>query len=489
MMGTATPPQRSLFYTRFNLDQRVPANHRLRDVLALVDFDFVYGAVEELYGSKGNESVPPPVILKLMFLLAWENVVSERELMQRLAYRLDWLWFLGMDLDSAVPDHSVLSKARKRWGVAAFRDFFQRVLQQAEDQGLIDGSKIFCDGTLIDANASRKSVVEVQTIELNSAADELERRLDGENKDDDHDEEEDAGGPRPKMTRRSTTDPDAAVVTKPGAGPARPRYKVHRAIDDQHGVITATIVTPGDRNEADELMSLIDQHEQNTRMKVQVAVGDTQYGTSENYLACADRGITPHMRPMREVTDARLATRGLFGIEHFAYDEIADAYRCPAGQILAPWQQRLDRDAIRYAAGAKVCGPCPLRGRCTGSPFRTITRHRREHELQRLRGLTYDDAGKRDLRRRKHLMERSFAAGTRHGVKRSRWRRLCRAEVHELLVAIAQNVAIIVRHRTRKPRAQAAVALALAMRFAAELVRTANFLQINYFRPAQQPSP
>jgi len=487
MMGTAPPAQRSLFYTRFNLDQRVPANHPLRNVLALVDFDFVCGLVEDRYGTKGNESVPPAVILKLMFLLAWENVVSERELMQRLAYRLDWLWFLGMDLDSAVPDHSVLSKARKRWGVVAFRDFFQRVLQQAKDQGLIDGSKIFCDGTLIDANASRKSVVEVKILELNSAADELERRLDGESKDDDHDEDDDGRGPRPKITRRSTTDPDAAVVTKPGAGPARPRYKAHRAIDDQHGVITATIVTPGDRSEADELIPLIDQHEHSTRIKVQVAVGDTQYGTSENYLACVDRGITPHMRPMREVIDARLASRGLWGIEHFAYDEIADAYRCPAGQILAPWQRRHDRNAIRYAAGAKVCGPCPLRSRCTGSPFRTITRHRRERELQRLRELTCNDAGKRDLRRRKHLMERSFAAGTRHGVKRSRWRRLWRAEIHELLVAIAQNVAIIVRHRTRNPRTQVAAALALAMRFAAELLRTESFLQINYFRPALQP--
>ena len=26
--------------------------------------------------------------------------------------RLDWLWFLGYDIDSEVPDHSVLSKAR-----------------------------------------------------------------------------------------------------------------------------------------------------------------------------------------------------------------------------------------------------------------------------------------------------------------------------------------------------------------------------------------
>ncbi len=35
--------------------------------------------------------------------------------METLPERLDWLWFLGYDLDSDMPNHSVLSKARKRW--------------------------------------------------------------------------------------------------------------------------------------------------------------------------------------------------------------------------------------------------------------------------------------------------------------------------------------------------------------------------------------
>ncbi|CAB5151018.1 hypothetical protein D3OALGB2SA_4799, partial [Olavius algarvensis associated proteobacterium Delta 3] len=38
----------------------------------------------------------------------------------------DWLWFLGYDLDDDIPDHSVLSKARARWGTNAFQGFFER---------------------------------------------------------------------------------------------------------------------------------------------------------------------------------------------------------------------------------------------------------------------------------------------------------------------------------------------------------------------------
>jgi len=59
-----------------------------------------------------------------MLLLVLYNVRSEREFMKTIPVRLDWLWFLGYDLDSDIPDHSVLSKVRSRWGTEAFKLFF-----------------------------------------------------------------------------------------------------------------------------------------------------------------------------------------------------------------------------------------------------------------------------------------------------------------------------------------------------------------------------
>ena len=127
MMGRDEPPQGSLFYTGINLEKRVRREHVLRRVARLIDFDFVYGEVKHRYGYNGNVSVAPPVILKLMLLLVLYNVRSE---LATLPERLDWLWFLGWDLDSEIPDHSVLSKARKRWGVELFRAFFERIVWQ-----------------------------------------------------------------------------------------------------------------------------------------------------------------------------------------------------------------------------------------------------------------------------------------------------------------------------------------------------------------------
>jgi transposase len=108
--------------------------------------------------------VPPPVILKLMLLLVFYNVRSERELMATLAERLDWLWFLGYNLDSDIPNHSVLSKARKRWGSEVFKIFFERIVWQCVEAGLVDGKKIFMDSSLVDADASTNSVIELLQI-------------------------------------------------------------------------------------------------------------------------------------------------------------------------------------------------------------------------------------------------------------------------------------------------------------------------------------
>src|ERR1039457_3227200 len=135
MMGIHQP-QRELFSYHVNLDQRVRLDHPLRRVAQAVDFSFVRDEVASLYGGKGNESVDPAILLKTMFLLFYDNVASERELMNVIPERLDYLWFLGYGLDDAIPNHSVLSKARRRWGKEVFQRLFVRTIEQLCEGGL-----------------------------------------------------------------------------------------------------------------------------------------------------------------------------------------------------------------------------------------------------------------------------------------------------------------------------------------------------------------
>jgi len=71
---------------------------------------------------------------------------------------------------------------------------------------------------------------------------------------------------------------------------------------------------------------------------------------------------------------------------------------------------------------------------------------------------------KKDIKTRQHLMERSFARGTRYGYQRARWRRLWRVQIQEYLTAAIQNIMILFKD-VKEP------ATALQMRVAAKAGR------------------
>lgn len=153
--------QTELWVEPVNLGRRIPQDHLLRKINKVLDLGFVRGEVADFYGNNGNVSVDPVIIIKLMLLLFLDNVPSERELMRIVPLRLDYLWFLGYGLEDEIPNHSVLSKARKRWGAEVFERLFARSVEQCVAAGLVDGSKLYVDASLVAANASRNSVIEV----------------------------------------------------------------------------------------------------------------------------------------------------------------------------------------------------------------------------------------------------------------------------------------------------------------------------------------
>jgi transposase len=165
MMGELDP-QKQLWSCQVNLDKRVRSDHPLRRINQALDLDFVRPEVAKFYGAKGNVSEDPVVIVKMMLLLFLDDVRSERELMRIISERLDYMWFLGYGLDDPIPNHSVLSKARKRWGQEVFVAVFSRVVAQCVKAGLVEGGKIHADSSLVEANASLNSVRELDIATL-----------------------------------------------------------------------------------------------------------------------------------------------------------------------------------------------------------------------------------------------------------------------------------------------------------------------------------
>ena len=441
--------QRELFSYQVDLERRVRADHPLRAVRAAVDFRFVRAEVAPCYGYNGNESVDPEVILTLLFLLVFDNVKSERELMRMLPERLDYLWFLGFGLDDEIPDHSVLSKARARWGQEVFESLFVRTVQQCVAAGLVDGTKLHFDGSLINANASRDAVVQAAPeliAALKRAYQVEERKLEGHR-----------GAPHYQpinATLCSTTDPDAPCVrqSKIGrSGDTRPRYKQHRAVDDRCGVITAVVTTPGDVAEPTQSVPLIEQHQHNTGCAATTVVGDQQYGTIDNHRERQARGLRTHLKIM----PGRPRPEGRFAPEEFAYDQATDRFRCPAGQWLYPRGYDAQRQHTEYVARKGICLACPLRAQCTTSQHsRMVSRYRAHDVVLRARAQATSAAARADYRRHRHLMEGSFAQSANcHGFKRARWRRLWRQQIQDWLIAACQNVKTLVRARQPRPLA------------------------------------
>ena len=476
MMGVQQPPQSSLFYVGINMEKRIRSNHPLRKVNGLIDFTFAYNEVKDLYGSNGNVSVPPPIILKLMLLLVFYNIRSERELMDTLPERIDWLWFLDYDLDSEIPNHSVLSKARKKWGVEVFQSFFERIVRQCVEAGLVDGRKIFVDSSLVDANASNNSILDTQNLkhQLHKNYKKLEARL-----------EENAESAEPSSTYAnknnryiSSTDPAAALVNR---GKSKLSYQVHRAVDGKHEIITATDAAPGDVNEAHLMLPLLEQHQATTEIEAKTVVADSKYGTIDNFLACHDKGIQAHIPDLRDVAINRIAKTEIFLEDRFIYDPATDTYTCPIGTQLKPKSLHIARQSRDYAAPRKVCAACQLREQCTKNKSgRTIKRHLRQDVLERMRAISRSANSRYDIRTRQHLMERSFARSTRYGFDQARWRGLWRMRIQEYLTCAIQNMQVLIAYAS-KPRKAAAARLLVVQRTAIKVFGSLN-LQVPFDR-------
>ena len=255
--------QNALWSEPVNLARRIPEDHALRKLKGVLQLDFVRQEVSRFYGANGNVSVDPVIIMKMMLLLFRDNVAGERELMRVIPLRIDYLWFLGYGLEDEIAHHSVLSKARKRWGKEVFEDLFSRTVKQCLDAGLIDGSKLHGDSSLVRADASLNCVVAVTMAKLE------------EQEEEETEDEKPKGGGGVNAKNKVRTDPDSTLV-RHRTGKSLPGYKNPRVLDDKAGVITVSKTTTGIRDDGAELIDAVKAHEEATGGKVKVVVGDSK---------------------------------------------------------------------------------------------------------------------------------------------------------------------------------------------------------------------
>ena len=265
-------------------EQRVPADHPLRPIRAMVDVALkgMSRSFERMYIDWGRPSIAPEKLLRALLLQVLYTIRSERMLMEQLEYNLLFRWFVGLNMDEPVWVPTVFSKNRDRLlnGDIAEK-FFMQVLNQARAHDLLSDEHFSVDGTLIEAWASQKS---------------FQRKDQGPTPPP-----EDPGNPtvdfhgeeRRNDTHGSTTDPEARLARKSGGHESKLAYCGNVLIENRNGLVVDTelVLCSGmaERDAALDMAGRIDGEQR-------VTVGaDKGYDTRGFVQEMRDRNVTPHV--------------------------------------------------------------------------------------------------------------------------------------------------------------------------------------------------
>lgn len=164
-MGTRQHRQRQedLWITHNELAQGPahPFYQRLKELLDGERFDeFVEKECAGFYADhNGRPSLAPGIYFRLLLLGYFEGIDSERGIAWRASDSLGLRRFLGFGLDEKTPDHSTISRTRRLIDVETHRKVFFWVLGLLADRGLLKGKRIGIDATTLEANAALRSIV------------------------------------------------------------------------------------------------------------------------------------------------------------------------------------------------------------------------------------------------------------------------------------------------------------------------------------------
>jgi transposase len=265
-------------------EARVPQDHPLRPMRQMVDLVLteLSPRFAPLYATTGRPSIAPEKLLRALLLQVLYTVRSERLLMEQLDYNLLFRWFVGLEMDDPVWDHSVFTKNRERLLAGDIAQaFFERVLAQARQAHLLSNEHFTVDGTLIEAWAGQKSFKK-KTGPAGPPPD-------------------DPGNPtvnfrgeaRSNATHVSTTDPDARLAKKTRGHESKLAYQGHVLIENRSGLVVANCVSRAS-GIGERAAALLMVSERPRPLRTTLGA-DRGYDSADFVLALRGLGVAPHL--------------------------------------------------------------------------------------------------------------------------------------------------------------------------------------------------
>jgi len=448
MMGRLNRDQGQLFYS-FCRDEVVPADHRVREIAAVLDLSWVHAELAPYYSANGRPSIDPKLMIRMLILGYVFAIRSERLLCREVQVNLAYRWFCGLSIEDKMPDHSAFSRARnERFRDSdIFRRVFEHVVETCIAAGLVGGEGFAVDASLIVADANKQRSIPGKDWDnkrdpatASRAVKEYLATLD------------DARfGAASEVTPKfvSPSDP-AAQWTGAMRGPAFFAYADNYLIDVKFGIIVDVEASRAIRQaEVGTAKTMIERTEERFGLRPERLAADTAYGSAANLnWLVNEKQITPHI----PVIDKSKREDGTFSREDFFFDKERNVYVCPKGKILTTTGAIGDDHTLRYFALKRDCEACPLKPTCCPkTPSRKITRDVHECARDVARALAGSEAFEQSRSDRKRV-EMLFAHLKRIlKLSRLRLRGPRGAQDEFTLAAIAQNLRRLAKVVPRPP--------------------------------------
>jgi transposase len=238
-----------------------PFYDRVNQLLATHGFDdFAETQCQPFYAeTMGRPGLAPGHYFRLLMVGYFEGLDSERGIAWRAADSLSVRAFVGLGLTDSAPDHSTISRTRRRIDLETHQAVFTWVLHCLGVAGLVEGKTIGIDATTLEANAALRSIVRRDTgetyhdflVQLAQASGvETPTRADLAKVD----------RTRPKKGSNDDwthpQDPDARI-TKMKDGRTHLAHKAEHAVDLKTGVILAVTLQGADQGDTTTIQTTL----------------------------------------------------------------------------------------------------------------------------------------------------------------------------------------------------------------------------------------
>ena len=436
------------------LDDLVPADHILRLIDDAIDFSFIYDEVEGLYasGRDGRPGIDPVSLFKIIFIQYLFGIRSMRQTIKEIEVNTAYRWFIGYELLEPIPHFSTFSKnyTRRFKDTDIFEKIFQHILQDAVNNGFVDASAVFIDGTHIKASANKHKTQKVTvTKPIPQYKSELDQEIDNDRSQKGK-KPFDRDGNNDKTIKRtvSTTDPDSGMFVK-GEHERQLAYVANTACD-KHNFVLGFHLGAGNIHDSQMFHEVFKKLEV-FKSEIKAVAVDAGYKTPGIMREIIQRGmipVVPYKRPMTK--------KGFFKKTEYVYDEYYDCYICPANKLLH--YSTTNREGYReYKSNPLECSQCPYIEKCTMSRNHTkvVTRHIWSEYMEYAEEYRHVFQYKEIYKQRRETIERVFAdAKERHGLRYTMLRGLEKVKMQATLTFACMNLKklAIWKHRKRQPK-------------------------------------